>query len=82
MDVAYHSLNRANVRRTLFDADGNYAAFERVLSEAQKHIRQSVVRGQPFGPIEWVGTMIDRFGLASTVRSEGRPKKLLMENGS
>jgi len=41
-----------------------------------------VVRGQPFGPIEWVGIMIDRFGLASTVRSEGRLKKLLVENGS
>jgi hypothetical protein len=31
---------------------------------------------------KWVGAMIDRFGLASTVRSEGRPKKLLVENGS
>lgn len=40
------------------------------------------VRGQPFGPTEWVVTMIERFGLASTVRSEGRPKKMLVENGS
>jgi hypothetical protein len=51
-------------------------------AEALKHIRQSVVRGQPFGSTEWVGAMIDRFGLASTVRSEGRPKKMLVENGS
>jgi len=26
--------------------------------------------------------MIERFGLASTVRSEGRPKKTHVENGS
>jgi len=32
------------------------------------------VRGQPFGPTEWVVTMIERCGLASTVRSEGRPQ--------
>jgi len=51
-------------------------------AEALKHIQQSVVRGQPFGPTGWAGTMIDRFGLASTVRSEGRPKKLLVGNGS
>ena len=51
-------------------------------AEALRRIRQSVVRGQPFGPTEWVVTMIERFGLASTVRSEGRPKKMLVENGS
>ena len=38
--------------------------------------------GQPFGPTEWVVTMIERFGLTSTVRSEGRPQKMLVENGS
>ena len=51
-------------------------------AEALRRIRQSVVRGQPFGPTEWVVTMIERFGLASTVRSEGRPKKTHVENGS
>jgi len=40
------------------------------------------MRGQPFEPIEWVVTMIERFGLASTVRSEGSPTKMLVENGS
>jgi putative transposase len=32
--VVYHVLNRANARRTLFDDDGDYAAFERVLAQA------------------------------------------------
>ena len=51
-------------------------------AKALEHIRQSVVRGQPFGPTEWAGAMVDRFGLASTVRSEGRPKKTHVENSS
>lgn len=33
-DVVYHVLNRANARRTLFEDDGDYAAFERVLVQA------------------------------------------------
>ena len=33
-DVMYHVINRANARRTLFDDDGDYAAFERVLAQA------------------------------------------------
>ena len=33
-DVVYHVLNRANARRTLFEDDRDYAAFERVLTQA------------------------------------------------
>jgi putative transposase len=33
-DVVYHVLNRANARMMLFDDDGDYAAFERVLAQA------------------------------------------------
>jgi putative transposase len=33
--VIYHVLNRANLRRTLFEHSGDYEAFERVLAEAQ-----------------------------------------------
>jgi putative transposase len=33
-DVVYHVINRANARRTLFEDDGDYAAFERVLAQA------------------------------------------------
>lgn len=32
--IVYHVLNRANARMTLFAADGDYAAFERVLTQA------------------------------------------------
>jgi putative transposase len=33
--LVYHVLNRANARRPLFDTDGDYAAFERVLAAAR-----------------------------------------------
>lgn len=33
-DVVYHMLNQANARMTLFDVDRDYAAFQRVLTEA------------------------------------------------
>ena len=33
-DLVYHVLNRANARRTLFEDEGDYAAFERVLAQA------------------------------------------------
>jgi putative transposase len=33
-NVVYHVLNRANARMTLFDVDGDYAAYQRVLTEA------------------------------------------------
>jgi len=45
-------------------------------------IRQSVVRSQPFGQTEWVTAMIEKFNLGSTLRNEGRPRKVLVENGS
>ncbi len=35
---AYHVLNRANGRLPLFQKDGDYAAFERVLAEALEHV--------------------------------------------
>ena len=40
-DVVYHVRNRANARRTLFDDDGDYAAFERVLGQACEHVASS-----------------------------------------
>ena len=33
-DIVYHVLNRANARRPLFEDDGDYTAFERVLAQA------------------------------------------------
>lgn len=32
--IVYHVLNRANARMPIFDGDGDYAAFEKVLGEA------------------------------------------------
>lgn len=37
-DVVYHVLNRANARRTLFEDDGDYAAFARVLEQACERV--------------------------------------------
>ena len=37
-DLVYHVLNRANARRTLFDGDGDYIAFERVLAQACERV--------------------------------------------
>ena len=37
-DIAYHVLNRANARQRLFDDDGDYAAFERVLAQACERV--------------------------------------------
>jgi putative transposase len=36
--LVYHVLNRANGRRTLFNDDGDYAAFERVLAQACERV--------------------------------------------
>jgi putative transposase len=33
-DTVYHVLNRANARLTLFEDDGDYLAFQRVLAQA------------------------------------------------
>jgi putative transposase len=50
--------------------------------EELRRLRQSVVRSQPFGELNWVAATIERFGLVSTIRNEGRPRKVLMENCS
>jgi putative transposase len=38
-------------------------------------IRRSVVRGRPFGGDRWARRTAKRFGLESTFRSQGRPRK-------
>jgi predicted GTPase len=47
-----------------------------------RRLRQSVVRSQPFGEVEWVTAMVERFGLVSTIRNERRARKVLAENCS
>ena len=38
-------------------------------------IRRSVQRGRPFGDDLWTEQTIERFGLETTVRPRGRPKR-------
>ena len=42
-DVVYHVLNRANARMTLFEDDDDYAAFERVLTQACARLSMRVL---------------------------------------
>ncbi len=41
-DLIYHVLNRANARMTIFEKDGDYEAFERVLREAVDRANKTV----------------------------------------
>jgi putative transposase len=41
--LVYHVLNRANARQPLFNTDGDYAAFERVLAEACHRIPMRIL---------------------------------------
>lgn len=38
-------------------------------------LRRSVNRGSPFGGVQWVGRVVNRLGLAATLRPRGRPRK-------
>jgi putative transposase len=38
-------------------------------------LRVSAQRGRPFGESIWVGTMVQRHGLAATTRNPGRPRR-------
>ncbi len=40
-----------------------------------KAIRKSCNRGSPYGSSDWVAKTIKKFGLESTIRKPGRPKK-------
>ncbi len=40
-------------------------------------IRMSVNKGAPFGSERWIKTMVRKYGLESTLRGPGRPKKAL-----
>jgi putative transposase len=43
-------------------------------SELQS-LRRSVNRGSPYGSAQWVGRVVNRLGLASTLRPRGRPRE-------
>jgi putative transposase len=40
-----------------------------------EQMRNSVKRGVPYGRDRWVDAMVQKYGLESTVRTKGRPKK-------
>ena len=41
--MVYHVLNRANARMTPFEDDGDYGAFEKVLTQAHEHVAMRTV---------------------------------------
>lgn len=41
--MVYHVLNRGNARRTIFEKDADYAAFERILAETQQRVPMRVL---------------------------------------
>jgi putative transposase len=55
----------------------NWASFvNRPETEAElERLRRSVVRGAPFGDVEWQRRTAERLGLQSTLRPRGRPRK-------
>ena len=46
--LVYHTLNQANARLAIFDADDDYAAFERVLAQA---VARHDMRLLAYGPV-------------------------------
>ena len=46
-------------------------------SKELKKIESSLKRGRPFGSDEWIGQQVKELGLEHTVRSEGRPRKVI-----
>lgn len=45
-------------------------------------LRSSVNRGRPYGTASWMEQTVERLGLISTVRSQGRPRRIMFEKGS
>lgn len=51
-------------------------------TEQLSAIRKSVTKGQPYGSKPWVERMVRQWNLGATLRTRGRPKKELVNNGS
>ena len=57
------------------------AHVNRAETEAElKGLRQSVIRGVPFGDEPWQARTVNRLGLESTLRPRGRPRKIPAQN--
>ncbi len=61
-----------------FDIQNNYSAWLNTVDTDKEldQIRNSVNRGVPFGRERWVDIMVQKYGLESSVRTKGRPKKV------
>ena len=40
-----------------------------------EQVRHSIVKGAPYGSTNWIGEMVEKYNLGSTLRSPGKPKK-------
>jgi len=38
-------------------------------------IRESIMKNRPFGENDWVNKIVNKFGLGTTLKKRGRPKK-------
>lgn len=47
-----------------------------ITDQERQAIQRSIQRGVPFGDDNWVSKTVQRFGLQSTLRSRGRPRRL------
>ncbi len=47
----------------------------KITNEELLLVRESITRGRPYGNENWTKKIVGRFGLESTVRKRGRPKK-------
>ncbi|TSC62863.1 MAG: putative transposase [Parcubacteria group bacterium Gr01-1014_48] len=58
----------------------DYLEFVNMLSQNKTLdlIRTSVNKGTPFGSEHWMNIMVQKFGLESTLRKQGRPKKVVL----
>lgn len=41
-----------------------------------EQVRHSIIKGTPYGSDNWVGDMVEKYGLTSTLRGPGRPKSV------
>ncbi len=65
-----------------FYLDWLYRVNEAEATEQLSAIRKSVTKGHPYGSEPWVERMVMQWNLGATLRTRGRPKKELVNNGS
>ena len=66
--LIFHVLNRGNGHRSIFEDSGDYAAFERVISETPDVAPMRILAS-------WQIQTAKTLGLQGTFRERGRPRK-------